>query len=44
MLVVYQLSTLAKQEGLLLNNQIGNCTNKSIKTALKLLVEQIYIV
>jgi len=39
MLVARQLSTLAEQEGLLLDSQIGNRTNKSIKTALKLLVE-----
>jgi len=44
MLVACQLSTLAKQEGLLLDSQIGNRTNRFIKTALELLVEQIYIV
>jgi len=44
MLVARQLSTLAKQEGLLLDSQMGNRTNRSIKTALKLLVEQIYTV
>jgi len=44
MLVACQLNTLIKQEGLLLDNQIGNCTNKFIEIALKLLVEQIYIV
>jgi len=44
MLVARRLSTLAKQEGLLLDNQIGNRTNRSIETALELLVEQIYTV
>jgi len=39
MLVARRLSTLAKQEGLLLDSQIGNCTNRFIETALKLLVE-----
>jgi len=44
MLVARRLSTLAKQEGLLLDSQIGNCTNRSIETALELLVEQIHTV
>jgi len=39
MLAARRLSTLAKQEGLLLDSQIGNRTNRSIKTALELLVE-----
>jgi len=44
MLAAHRLSTLAKQKGLLLDNQIGNRTNRSIKTALELLVEQIHTV
>ena len=44
MLLACRLSNLAKQEGLLPNCQIGNCTNRSTKTALELLVEQIHIV
>ena len=44
MLAACQLSTLAEQEGLLLDSQMGNRTNRSIKTALELLVEQIHTV
>src|SRR6266487_5760242 len=44
MLLAHRLSNLAKQEGLLPNCQIRNCTNRSTKTALELLVEQIHTV
>src|SRR6266487_5583781 len=43
-LLARKLSNLAKQEGLLPNCQIGNCTNRSTKTALELLIEQIHTV
>ena len=33
---------MAKQAGLLLDSQMGNCTNRSTETALELLVEQIH--
>jgi hypothetical protein len=42
-LLAHRLSTLAEREGLLLDSQIGNCTNRSTETALELLVEQIHI-
>jgi hypothetical protein len=42
-LLARRLSAFAEREGLLLNSQIGNCTNKSTKTVLELLVEQIHI-
>jgi hypothetical protein len=37
------LSAFAKREGLLLDSQIGNYTNKFTKTTLELLVKQIHI-
>ena len=43
-LLAHRLSNLAKQEGLLPNCQIGNRINRSTKTALELLVEQIHTV
>src|ERR1700730_2642328 len=43
-LVAHQLSSLAKQEGLLPDSQMGNRTNRSIETALELLVEQIHTI
>jgi hypothetical protein len=36
------LSILAEQENLLLDSQIGNRKNRSVETALNLLVDQIY--
>jgi len=43
-LAARRLSTLAEQEGLLPDSQMGNRTNRSTKTALELLVEQIHTV
>jgi len=43
-LAARRLSTLAEQEGLLPDNQMGNRTNRSTETALELLVEQIHTV
>jgi hypothetical protein len=41
-LLARRLSAFAKREGLLLDSQISNCTNKSTETVLELLVEQIH--
>ena len=38
-LVAHWLSSLAERQGLLPDNQMGNRTNRSIETALELLVE-----
>ena len=38
-LAAHRLSSLAERQGLLPDNQMGNCTNRSIETALELLVE-----
>jgi Reverse transcriptase (RNA-dependent DNA polymerase) len=42
-LLARRLSAFAEREGLLLDSQIGNCTNRSTETVLELLVEQIHI-
>ena len=43
-LAASRLSTLAEQEGLLPDSQMGNRTNRSTETALEMLVEQIHTV